>query len=670
MATVQVTRSVTATNLLQQAYPSSVNQVTAASANMTWYEFGREIQLGFKLSDFPAAYRYKKLEAVDLVVTAHANAKWSARPFYNFGLAAYNAASLSWDSRELTDQTGVTTNTVDKTQGAAKSFSVLGTADQAATLARAAGVILSTPYGFNRSTVDVASFYTQAEGTASYRPRLEFSVDDAITITSQIEQQNSPTGGYVDRQQAQTFAWRFVPTGPCAGDFSQASATFYWRAGSSGAYTAVAAASQSVAIPANTFPAGTIQWYVEGTDNTGATSSTPVYTFTTADTTTFAAPISPINEIVDGSAPIEFRWSSSNSYGKAPSSSELQYSADAITWLPLGTVTGAGLTYTAPANFLPSGAVYWRVRAFNQDDVAGPWSEAASLRNVAAPPAPSVITDAAPFTTISWAASEQQAYRITVDGEFVGTFFGTDHAYTLEDYLEDGVHTVSVAVQNVYGLWSTDGSTSFQVTNQPGAAITLSGAFALDADLSWTGGSGETYLIYRDGKRIAETSAESFTDRLVLGGHSWAVVEKLADGNYTRSNEVSGELSTDDSQIAAITGGAWLSLRLSEFSNGEQSFSSSRAFTLRHVAGARYPILELAPFYDRQGSYNASFTDPAAVAALEALLGRVVILKSRRGNVVIGLLAQLDKRETDFYTAFTFAIQQIEWEDYVHDAGT
>lgn len=668
MATVQVTRSVTATNLLQQAYPSSVSQVTAASANMTWYEFGREIQLGFKLGDFPSAYRYNKLTAVGLVVTAQANSKWSARPFYTYGLTAYDAAALSWENRALTAQTGITTNTVDKAQGAVKSFSVQGTADQAAVLARAAGVILSTPYGFNLSAVDVAYFYTHA-GTASYRPRLEFSVDDAITITSQIEQQNSPTGGYVDRQQEQTFAWRFVPTGPCAGEFSQASATFYWRAGSSGSYTAVQASGPSVTIPANTFPAGTIQWYVEGSDNAGNTSSTQVYTVTTADTTTYATPVSPINEIVDGSAPITFRWSSSNSYGKAPSSSELQYSADTITWLALGTVTGSGLTYTAPANFLPSGAVYWRVRAFNQDDVAGPWSEAASLRNVAAPPAPSVITDAAPFTTISWAASEQQAYRITVDGELVGTFFGTDHAYTLEDYLEDGVHSVAVAVQNVYGLWSADGSTSFQVTNQPGAAITLSGAFGLDADLSWTGGSGETYLIYRDGKRIAETSAESFTDRLVLGGHSWTVVEKLADGNYTKSNEISGELRTDDSQIAAITGGAWLSLRLSEFSNGEQSFSSSRAFTLRHVAGARYPILELAPFRDRQGSYNASFTDPAAVAAFEALLGRVVILKSRRGNVVIGLLAQLDKRETDFYTAFTFAIQQIEWEDYVHDAG-
>ena len=35
----------------------------------------------------------------------------------------------------------------------------------------------------------------------------------------------------------------------------------------------------------------------------------------------------------------------------------------------------------------------------------------------------------------------------------VGTFFGTDRAYTLTDFLEDGVHTGSVAVQNVYGLF-------------------------------------------------------------------------------------------------------------------------------------------------------------------------------------------------------------------------
>ena len=668
MAERSVTLSVSATNRINTGTPARVEQITAVWADMTWRESFLRYMLVFRLSSFPSNLLYQKLIRASFTFTPAASADFN-NTFVFSAVGAYDPATLSLNT--LPAHTDLGSAYLEKATGDAQAPMTISTGadgNKAALAAKAGGIVLSSAYAFFSG--DAAYILTNSNATPAYRPFVTIVYDDAETITSQIEQQNSPTGGYVDRQQAQTFAWRFVPTGPCAGDFSQASATFYWRAGSSGSYTAVQASGPSLAIPANTFPAGTIQWYAEGTDNTGATSSTPVYTFTTADTTTFAAPISPINEIVDGSAPITFRWSSSNSYGKAPSSSELQYSADAITWLPLGTVTGSGLTYTAPANFLPSGAVYWRVRAFNQDDVAGPWSEAASLRNVAAPPAPSVITDAAPFTTISWAASEQQAYRITVDGELVGTFFGTDHAYTLEDYLEDGVHTVSVAVQNVYGLWSADGSTSFQVTNQPGTAITLSGAFALDADLSWTGGSGETYLIYRDGTQIAETSAESFTDRLVLGGHSWAVVEKLADGNYTRSNEVSGELSTDDSQIAAITGGAWLSLRLSEFSNGEQSFSSSRAFTLRHVAGARYPILELAPFYDRQGSYNASFTDPAAVAAFETLLGRVAILKSRRGNVVIGLLAQLDKRETDFYTAFTFAIQQIEWEDYVHDAGT
>ena len=50
------------------------------------------------------------------------------------------------------------------------------------------------------------------------------------------------------------------------------------------------------------------------------------------------------------------------------------------------------------------------------------------------------------------------------------------------------------------------------------------------------------------------------------------------------------------------------------------------------------------------------------------LKGQTVVIKSRKENVIVGALTSLNKRVLKFYTAYTFTIQAIEWEDFVqHD---
>ena len=75
-------------------------------------------------------------------------------------------------------------------------------------------------------------------------------------------------------------------------------------------------------------------------------------------------------------------------------------------------------------------------------------------------------------------------------------------------------------------------------------------------------------------------------------------------------------------------------------------------------------MLELSEFEDVSGSYNCAFKDLASAAAFEALQGQVVILKSRGGKVLIGLLSPLESRYTDFYISYTFSVQAIDWEDF------
>lgn len=430
--------------------------------------------------------------------------------------------------------------------------------------------------------------------------------------------------------------------------------------------------SDSFSVPANTLPvSSTLSWRVRAynIDGTAGSWSSPA-SFTTVDTLPVSTPMSPVGTVEDGSAPITFHWNVVNQSGAAVISSTLQWAEYGQQFTTLATISGSGTSYTVPGGTFPAGRIYWRVRSTNRQNNAGPWSSnsAYSFVNVTAPNAPSVNTDAAPFATITWQADGQQAWRLTVDGKIYGPFFGTDKSFTLPDYLPDGEHSASVEVQGQYGLWSQPGTITFTVANEPGDGIELQGSFGTDAALSWiTESPVRDFLIYRDGVRIGHTAGYAFFDRLVLGAHAWRVVNRLADGNYSISNEVSGTLRSCTTQIAPAAGGEWLPLRLSEHSNDEQIFNYSRSYSLRHVAGAELPVLELSPYKDVSGTYDTAFACLQQAKAFEGLRGRVVIIKSRGDNVLIGALTELRKRAGTFSLVYEFTVQACHWEDYVDD---
>ena len=524
-------------------------------------------------------------------------------------------------------------------------------------------------------TTDCISLIAYADKTYNITGDLflEVAYDDSVTITSQVVQQNCPTAGWVNPGDAQTFAWDLVSFGdwPSVGSFTQASASFFWKEANDANWTEIqiSGSTQEVTIPANTFPGGTISWYVEATDTNGTTTNTPTYTISTEDTIPTATPYDPVGIPVTGNNPIRFRWTVSNDSGSLPTQSDLEVSEDGgSTWTALATISGSATTYTAPANSFTASTVYWRVKAYNRDGVAGSWSAAASFLNIAAPAAPTVTVQEVPFATFNWQATGQQAYRITVDGKTYGPFFGTDKTFTLEDYLEDGEHTAAVEVQGSYGLWSNPGTANFTISNSPGDAVALSGVFGIDAELSWTTEStAEDFLIYRNGVRIGHTAGLSFTDRFALGEVQYTVINRLTDGNYTRSNTVSGELSAGYSQIAALRGGAWVELMLTERSQTEQIYNYTRKNSLLHVTGSAWPILELSPFENLTASYDAAFQTAEDAKAFEALRGQPVIIKSRAGVIVVGALTTIRKTVGDFYLTYEFTVQRVHWEDFVDD---
>lgn len=656
--------------LVDQARPdaSQVSTVYTISGNATNQNTKRVI-LGFE--SLPQALRYRKLYYAMLYARMKSNIAqdYSTTAYLYLPPDSFNAdftpSGTTWNnSGKYWGKNLGNTNTDNQ---AYEIKDIPHSASSAFILTSTVPLMISRPLG-------IEVLRGEANLDLSTVPYVALEYDDSENVPTRIIAKNNKSG-YVDPYTAETFEWEYdwdrQDSYYALGPIEQTSFTFSWGTSSTGPWTQItqATSEQSVTIPANTFPAGTIYWKVSGTDGAGQTSETQVYVISTADAQAVANPLYPVSRIIDESSPIEFRWSISNAYGNAATGSDLQYSTDGATWVSLGHVDGTANTFTAPDGTFTAGTYYWRVRSYNTDNVAGPWSATPTFIYLVAPVVENLQATSEPFSTITWQSAEQQAYKIAVDGVSLGTFFGTDKSYTLQDYLEDGEHTVQVAVQNSVSLWSETESYTFTVANVPGDEVTLQGQFAIDAALSWyTESAISNFLVYRDGKKIGSSNSNIFTDRFALGEHSYFVINVLAGGYYTKSNVVTGVMKACVTVIdTAQNPSGWMELKLTANDPDEQIFSYTRTSSLRHFTGAALPVLELSKYEDGSGVYNVAFKDLSDANAFEALKGQVVIVKSRGGNVIIGALTQLQKRMGDFFIVFDFTLQRIYWEDFVND---
>lgn len=541
----------------------------------------------------------------------------------------------------------------------------------------------SVPSG-NNST-DVIVNKTLSDDSSPY---VEITYDDSVYVQSELYPRTAPMSGYANPRNAINFTWVIdrasTETYYCASGFTQASAALKWKtSGGSWNTINVSGSTMSLTVPANTFPtASTIEWYLTGTDNCGQTCSSTHYTFSTAAGSASATAVSPINSVEDGSKQITLSWTLSSTDGQTPPYIDLWWktpSESGSSWHSILNHATAKTSHTLSAGYFSAGECQWIVRAYNVDDVAGEWSKVngsyPSFICVAAPDAPvGLQATEVPRTTISWQSTGQEAYEIEIDGVSMAKAYSpSTNSWTVQDPLEDGTHTIRVRIQGVYGLWSNWAEIEISVENvPPWTSMVLTGTFDTDANLSldFEGQSISNPVVqwYRDGKRIGTThNTLQFSDRFVLGEHEYYAELWSNSGNYGRSNTVKGTMKSCETRIALIDyGSPWLSLPLSEKSDSVQSFVWSQASSLRHVLGSPYPVLEMGEAETLTGTYDCAFKNVKDARHLEAMKGKVVILKSRGGQVLIGAMTGISKAMKDFYITYSFSVQQIFYEDFVN----
>lgn len=503
-------------------------------------------------------------------------------------------------------------------------------------------------------------------------PYLTVTVDDSDTIGLTLDSL-VPKSGAIIKTQDNTFTWRARDAdNKCAPEVEQASAVFRWRSGTNGTIHTIAVSgnTQSVTVPANTFAGTTsIQWQVAVTANSGVVTTSDWVTLSTADATPTAAPLSPVDTVIDGSKDVLFQWQHSISTGTAQSKADLQKSTDGSTWTTLATVTGAARQWTCPAGTLTSSIKYWRVRTYNADGIAGEWSDAAQIVVIAAPTAPSIqIKSTGPRPSISWQTSEQEAYQVELDGVLSGgTHYGTEKTWTSPAYLSDGSHTVRVRVQNQYGMWSDWGAAALPVTNTPGASITLTVQASSVADLSWqTSGSYDFYLVYRGSKPIAKLTQTQYTDELSSGSTTYQVRGCYADSNnYGLSSAVTVDIRAEVHQVSDLDTGQTLRLPYSDSQHRQTTRTLSRQVELLQLSGAYYPVAVEVDSGTDALSITAALLDESEIRQLMGLVGKLVCAKTPQGDMVIGYITSLPKQHDGFLNVFNFTIEQIDFDDEV-----
>lgn len=488
----------------------------------------------------------------------------------------------------------------------------------------------------------------------------------------------SPSAGaFVNRAQKNTFTWDAEDdtdlTQVCFAEVKQTAAVFEWRVknASTSKTISVSGSTTSCTVPANTFPSGTLEWRVKVTANSGTTTTSAWQEITTTDVTPTAKPVSPSGIVIDATIVNRFSWKHIISTGTPQSKADLQWSADGTTWNTLVTVTGENQYYDVPANKFTSGTKYWRVRTYNTDGTPSEWSDKAEFIAINAPSAPSiVIQSTGPRPRITWQTSEQEAYQLTLSSGYAsGTVYGTEKAWRSPVYLADGRYTIRVRVQNKYGMWSEWSAAALPVSHTEGEAITLSVDAAHEAALTWqTAGSYDFYLIERDGVAIARTTQKQYVDHTSIGSATYRVRGCYADSdNYGVSNSATVEILPETNMICDLETGVWLEMRLSETQLRTNRTSFSAGVSTVHLAGLAYPVEERSEQRDRALSVACAWphAQRAAALALEALVGRLVCIKDRYGNMAIGSLPSLESNCDEFMRRYSFTISHTNREEAI-----
>lgn len=344
-----------------------------------------------------------------------------------------------------------------------------------------------------------------------------------------------PIAGYLLYSRNNVFTLSNTNTQRTLNKYSAGSGTLKYKLSSATNYNSIPFTGASVTMPANTLTNGqNYNIYADFTTTNSLTGSTEVGDYTTVDTIGTTTGQTPNNSIEYGN--VTFTWAYRNNTGTAQYAYDLDISDDGTTYTTVLSHVVTSAT-TATYNVSTAGGKYWRVRGYNQNDVAGNYSTPLYFVNNI-PPSPPVITNitGAGRLTVTWAADNQSAYEVEVYNGDTRVYDSTvvytaDTTHLINEYLPNGTYTIKVKTINIYGHTSDYATTVYTVSNV--GSLSVSGTYENGtATLSYPDGNYAKYYIQRDGVTIAKTTEKTYTDMYMNGTATYTVIAVNSDDSY------------------------------------------------------------------------------------------------------------------------------------------
>lgn len=467
------------------------------------------------------------------------------------------------------------------------------------------------------------------------------------------------SGSFIDDLNGFRISWTLDAPASAAGNvFMPTDIQFQWGATQSLGNTITLTLNpedpesyKGVNIPANTFPtSGTVYWKIRWKSELEDTYwETDVGTYSTTDSTAVVTPTYPVNSSIDGEVDNVFTWEYESDTGLPQYAFDFQYSNnDGLSWENLFQhQESTSPSCTVPANTFIAGNGLWKVRGYNTDDVAGEWSQQASIivRAASKPPVISNVTTT-PKVTITWQASGQQAFRLTAKNSTEtyesGIVFGTGKTFTIPHYWEDSELKIAISIENRFGVWSDEATTAVIIQNTPSGNISLNGSVTdYGAALSWrTDSTFKAFYVFRDGVAIACVTDTAYIDYGICGESAYWIIGVTEDGNYTESEILNLYSAPEHAIIAAVDSGDWIELRVNRGGMPEITETHMEDISYQYYSGRMYPVAYSSVFRERTKTFGFTVWKDAA-EKLGDLIGQLVILKDYTGGKIIGVLNNL-----------------------------